>query len=403
MKAEKTIVSLVKSQDPTTAPIEAVHLLEQNGAYSPPRGGVVFIKPNIVAPVPYAVNPSEMTDPSLVAALVRYFLDHGAQKVLVGEIPAWGASCQDAYAASGLDQAVLAAGGEMCDLDQEPGVWVKVDGHVYDEMFFPRAIIEADHLINVPTLKTHFYTEVTAGIKNLFGCLRYKERKKFHRDADLFYVLADALKATSPELTVIDGITAMEGFGPHGGTSVNFGMTIAATDAVAADTVAAYLIGLEPTETAILQITNRLGLGTNNFDEIMVVGDSMIENRRQFNKPVFQYINPNENVSIYGGGICIGCKPRIPVLPYPCDPSKKYAVIVGREPLPLRSDLEFDEIWMVGNCGIRAGMAYMLRKSFHGGFRNGPPRIVKVPGCPTLDWISQRTVFAPLREKGYMH
>jgi uncharacterized protein (DUF362 family) len=403
MSLNNNIVSLVKSNDPVKAPIEALALLEENGAFSVPHGGTVFIKPNIVAPVPYQVNPGEMTDPVFVKTIVRYFLENGANRVLVGEIPAWGASCKDAYKTSGLTQAIKNSGGELCDLDEDPDVWVNIDGHVYKELPFPKAIVESDLVVNVPTLKTHFYTDITGGIKNVFGCLRYSERKKFHRDADLFYVLADVLKAISPGLTIIDSISAMEGFGPHAGTTVDFGMTLAGVDAVAVDTVAAHLMGMNPKEVPILEIANRQGLGNNNLAEIEVIGEKVEQNIKKFKLPVFHYINPNENVSIYGGGLCIGCKARMSQIPLNCNPTKKYAVIIGREPITMRSDVETDEIWMVGNCGIRAGMAYLLKRSFKGGFKKGVPNIVKVPGCPTLDWFSQKIVFDPLREKGYMH
>ena len=117
---------------------------------------------------------------------------------------------------------------------------------------------------------------------------------------------------------------------------------------------------------------------------------------------MFPFVNQHENVSIYAGAMCISCKARIPQVPYPWDSSKSYGVIIGREPIAMRSDIEADEIWLVGNCGVRAGMAYLLKKAFQGGFKKGVPRIMKVPGCPTVDWFSQRVVFPPLREKGWM-
>jgi uncharacterized protein (DUF362 family) len=401
MTAEKKIVSVVKCQDPGEGAIKAVSLLETEGDFTP-SPDIVFLKPNIVASIPFDQAPAEITDPSLVASLVRFFYERGARKVLVGDLPAWGATCQDAYLTSGLTKAVTENGGIMCDLDTEPDVWIPVDGHVYKEMRFPRAMVEADLLVNIPKAKTHFYTGVTIGMKNLFGCIRYEDRKKFHRDLDIIYVLTDILKALSPGLTVVDAVTAMEGFGPHAGTPVDLGLVIAGTDTIAVDIVGAYLMGFEPKDLGKLQVAEKLGLGTIDMANITVIGERLDDVKKGFLPAVFSFVNQHENVSVYAGGFCVGCKPRIPAVPDPWDPSKSYAVIIGREPIPMRSDVETDEIWLVGNCGVRAGMAYLLRKAFLGGFKKGIPKIVKIPGCPTLDWVSQKVIFPPLREKGWM-
>jgi hypothetical protein len=245
-------------------------------------------------------------------------------------------------------------------------------------------------------------TAVTVGIKNLFGCIRYEDRKKFHREIDLASVLADLLKALPPGLTVVDAVQAMEGFGPHAGTAVNMALVIAGTDAVAVDTVGTYLMGVQPRSLAVLQIAEKLGLGSIDMESIKVIGEEPDEVRRSLLPPIFQFVSQNKNVHVYAGGVCPGCRPRIPTVPLYCDPSKDYAVVIGREPIAIRPDVEADEVWLVGNCGVRAGMAWVLQRAFHGGFSRGVPRVVKVPGCPPLDWYSQRFVFPPLREKGWM-
>jgi len=401
MASEKRLVSVVKCQDSGEGAVKAVSLLEEKGAFQPSHG-IVFIKPNIVVSIPYDQAPAELTDPGLVAAMIRYFYEHGAEKVVVGERPAWGGSCGDAYRVSGFEEAVTENGGIMCDLDGEPEVWVPVDGHVFKEIRLPRALVEADLLVNIPKAKTHFLTAVTVGIKNLFGCIRYEDRKKYHREIDLASVLADLLKALPPGLTVVDAVQVMEGFGPHAGTAVEMGLVMAGTDAVAVDTVGTYLMGVDPRSLALLQVAEKLGLGSIDLAEIDIAGEALDEVRMSLLPPVFQFVSQHKNVHIYAGGVCPGCRPRIPTVPLVCDSAKKYAVIIGREPIAIRPDVEADEVWLLGNCGVRAGMDYVLRRAFHGGFNKGVPKVVKVPGCPPLDWYSQRVIFPPLREKGWM-
>ena len=401
MAERNRIVAVVRCQSPDDGIAKSLSSLEaEGGIRSFP--GIVFIKPNIVVSVPYDRAPAELTDPRLVAAAIRYFYAHGAQKVLVGERPAWGGASQDAYRVSGYTQAVAESGGMMCDLDREPEVDVPVDGHVLREVRLPRALVEADWLVNMPKAKTHFLTGVTVGIKNLFGCIRYEDRKKYHREIDLANLLADLLKALPPDLTIVDAIQAMEGFGPHAGSAVEMGLVIAGRDPLAVDCVGTYLMGVDPRSLATLQVAEKLGLGSIDLADIQIVGEALNEVRKVFLPPVFQFVSKHKNVRLYAGGVCPGCRPRIPTVPLACDPGKDYAILIGREPIAIRPDVEADEMWLVGNCAVKAGMAYLLRRAFQGGFRKGVPRVVKVPGCPPLDWYSQRVIFPPLREKGWM-
>ncbi len=400
MTAEKRIVAVVKCPEAYAGVSRALSLLADEGSL-PRISGTVFLKPNIVVSAPYAVSPAEFTDPALVAAVIRCLYERGASRVLVGERPAWGGLCRDAYAVSGCGAAVGSAGGAMCDLDREPDVEVPVDGHVLRSVRLPRALVEADLFVNLPKAKTHFLTGVTVGIKNLFGCLRYEDRKKFHREIDLANLLADLLKAAPPGLTVVDAVTAMEGFGPHAGTPIDLGLVIAGADPVAVDTVGTFLMGVDPRSLAVLQAAEKLGLGSIALGDARVIGEDPEAVRREFLPPVFQFVSRHENVHLYPGGVCPGCRPRIPTVPLPWDPAKKYAVLIGREPIAIRADVEADEFWLLGNCAVKAGMAYLLRRAFSEGFAS-IPRVVKVPGCPPLDWYSQRVIFPPLRAKGWM-
>ncbi|HET6489709.1 MAG TPA: hypothetical protein VFG28_08095, partial [Syntrophales bacterium] len=146
----------------------------------------------------------------------------------------------------------------------------------------------------------------------------------------------------------------------------------------------------------------KLGLGSIDLSDVRVIGEDPDHVRRTFLPPLFQFVSRHPNVHLYPGGVCPGCRPRIPTVPLSCDPSKTYAVMIGREPIAIRPDVEADEFWLVGNCAVRAGMSYLMRRSFAGGFARGVPKVVKVPGCPPLDWYSQKVIFPSLREKGWM-
>src|SRR5207237_5115964 len=69
-------------------------------------------------------------------------------------------------------------------------------------------------------------------------------------------------------LAIISGHPAMIATGPLGGHAVETGLIIASTDAVAADTVGARLLGFEPQAVRHLWEAGRLGLGETDTQKI---------------------------------------------------------------------------------------------------------------------------------------
>ena len=78
-------------------------------------------------------------------------------------------------------------------------------------------------------------------------------------------------QAIPPHLAVLDGFEAMDGAGPVDGQAVPWGVAIASADPVAADSLAAYLLGLPC--PAYLHYCQEAGLGHSDLDLIQVVGE----------------------------------------------------------------------------------------------------------------------------------
>ncbi len=87
----------------------------------------------------------------------------------------------------------------------------------------------------------------------------------------------------APQLTVIDAIDAMEGNGPTGGTSHPLHMLLTAKDFYTQDCFAAKLMGLEPTEIAMLRQALERGLA--HPEDLTLVGDTVPEGLSPFQKP----------------------------------------------------------------------------------------------------------------------
>ena len=104
---------------------------------------------------------------------------------------------------------------------------------------------------------------------------------------------------------------------------------------------------------------------------------------------------PQPNVEVIPGGICPGCIFRIPKIPPYVDKNKKYAVIIGIRP-KFPKGKKFDEIWCVGNCGIKEG--HRIAKQFP----NMKDKMKMIKGCPPLDWYAENTIKKELRKRGWL-
>lgn len=391
---EKSVVSIVKNSNPIAAVRESLHLLGGAKAFAH-KGDKILVKPNVSFPVSPEVSP-EITHPDVIAALVRAFKENGASEVFVGDQPVWGVRSRDAFRISGVEDAVTRAGGEVCYFDEEDRIVVDVpDGKFFDEISIPKIVKEVDLIVNVPKMKTHFLMGATLGMKNLLGFLTFESRRKFHRKYDLAYVIADIAKTIRPRLTLIDGIIAMEGFGPHAGTLVNMGVVVTSKDIIAADAVGAVIMGLDPFEVPTTQVGVRYGLGTADLSNIRIIGETVENVKKHFKRAIIMCVSPYPNVDVFIGGMCPGCEPRIPSVPPNPELNKKYAVIIGRRAKVPTKVKEYDEIWLFGKCGIDSAIELYASA-------DEKRKIRTVPGCPPLIWYAKQTLFKTLKEKEFI-
>ncbi len=118
---------------------------------------------------------------------------------------------------------------------------------------------EADQLINLPKLKTHFEAGMSVCLKNLIGCLIGQEnKKKTHEDLAGNILRLNA--ALVPGLHIVDGIVAMEGCGPSRGVPVAAGILVVGRDPFAIDLACAHMAGIDVARIAPLALAKRLGL-----------------------------------------------------------------------------------------------------------------------------------------------
>jgi uncharacterized protein (DUF362 family) len=231
-------------------------------------GSNVVIKPNICVDY-HTPEYAATTNPDVVAALVTLALGAGAKRVRVMDMP-FGGTPASAYAISGIEAAVKAAGGEMEVMS--PVKFAKFDipdGKSIQSWDIYRDIMEADVLINVPIAKHHSLARLTLGGKNLIGAAT--NPNLIHQS--LAQRIADLASAIRPTLTVVDAYRILKDHGPTGGSLNDVEEThtvIASHDLVAADAYGATLFGLKGEDVPFVKKCAEMGLGTLDLAGVKV-------------------------------------------------------------------------------------------------------------------------------------
>jgi uncharacterized protein (DUF362 family) len=122
-----------------------------------------------------------------------------------------------------------------------------------------RRLIEADHVINVPTCKNHEWAVFSASMKNFIGAIGDDSRDPLHYDLgspeQLSRDIALLNQGFAPLLNIVDARAVMINGGPGGGGSdairIQRDMIIAGRDRVAVDAACVALMQLELSRTEV--------------------------------------------------------------------------------------------------------------------------------------------------------
>ena len=235
------------------------------------NGKKIFIKPNMLGLFPPEKHAT--THPSLVKAAVSYFKQRGAI-ITVGD------NC--GVSGYGLNEKVARRTGIF---EASQGYYKNIAQHTQKADLnseFKKSVpissdmLEADYLISLPKMKTHSLTIVTGGVKNMFGIIAGIGKGQSHTAApgseDFGKILSQIFSLRPPDLTIMDGITAMEGNGPSGGKPKDVGVLMGSKNAVALDTVMCRIMGVDPKTVHHLKLVHELGLGPVDINLINIIG-----------------------------------------------------------------------------------------------------------------------------------
>ena len=262
-------------------------------------GSRVFVKINHLSPA----SPPErgiITHPAFVEAVLKLLRRAGARVTVGDDIDS---SSGDGFQVSSFRHMCQRAGVALVNLREAGFVEARCQGRFLEKVYVSRIAADADVIVNLPKLKTHSLTVLTGGVKNMYGVIPGGLRTRFHGDyaakEDFAQVLTDIFSAARPQLTIMDGVVAMEGEGPAAGKLRRLGVILASRDAVALDAVAAGIISLDPMAILTTRYASERGLGVGRLRDIEVAGERLED-----------VAVPDFRIPLSGTAVLVGKAPR---------------------------------------------------------------------------------------------
>ena len=303
VEAARAVVSIARTQQPNLS-VEDVEMLVREALE--PLGGIeqfvkpgqtVLLKPNQTLFM--LADEGSTTDPRLVAALARLSFAAGARKVIVGESSGGGSKSEEVMHVTGVKLLAQRAGAEVIDFQVSEQREVEIEkGKVIKRILLPAAILDADVVINLPKMKTHNWDWISGALKNWVGIVRPDVREQ-HHDARTFDEYVDLHFRVPAQLHVMDAIVRGVGNGPGANQGEFYGGILASTDPVAMDTVAAQILGFDPSSIGFIMVARERGLGVGDPHQIAVVGVPLSQAFKPGKPPLM-------GVDIYDANVIVG-------------------------------------------------------------------------------------------------
>jgi uncharacterized protein (DUF362 family) len=281
-------VSLVQSLNHYDGVQGSLDLLREELEQALARIPQILLKVNLVVTrVPLSHTPIDA-----VRAFIDFVKPFYDGEIIIAESATWGKT-KDAFDQYGYSE--LAAKHDLVsllDLRDDETVDREItyaEGEVI--VPFSKTMVETPFLVSIVRPKTHVNAVVTLGLKNVLvgviqkenakGASTWSTRNKIHREKSrhIHDFLLSLGQHISPHFTVIDGTIGMEGNGPVKGTEIDSGWVISSFDALAADTLGAFLMDFPVHSIPYL---NGMHGMKHPADEIYIIGANPTELVRAF-------------------------------------------------------------------------------------------------------------------------
>lgn len=262
-------VALVRvGKDVDVATRRAIDLVD---GFNPEEEATIVIKPNLCSIMP--PESGVTTDVRVVEGVVRYLLDKNKreQRIIVAESNSE-YNADEAFRRLGYEELEENYGVTLCNLSRDKRIRVEIPrGEKISYLEIPETLLFTDYLISVAKLKTHGFERFSGVWKNQFGLIPQKSRRpRLH--PFLSKVLYDLNSIFYPDLSLIEGITALEGVGPIEGKPKNLNILICSRNPLSADMTASKVMGFSHRSVPHLKFAVKHK--SKESEDILLVGDT---------------------------------------------------------------------------------------------------------------------------------
>ncbi len=290
IEENKTVV-LVTGDDRRELVRSALSTLGEDFTDRIKKAKQIFIHPNFVS----SQRPAACTHIEAVRGVLDHISLLRGEEILIGD-----ASYHDTKKAFEIFnyQSLKRSGNiKFIDLNDDE----TVEGYTYTAdlkkrpLGFSKTVAQSDMNIVVVPAKMHSYYIVSLSIKthiigshvvpaSIFGI--HASWPWFHTGYKPAHMSMAGLYAEHPaQLAIIDGTQAMAGNGPIDGEEVNLRWLIASFNPVTADALAAYLMGLLPSDIGYLYFLEEKGFGPIEPGKMEIIGSDPETLRQELERP----------------------------------------------------------------------------------------------------------------------
>jgi uncharacterized protein (DUF362 family) len=218
----------------------------------------IVIKPNMCYYWDYTTG--KTTDPFLIEEIIKLLRVKYSSDINISivESDASAMRCKYAFKMLGYEKICNRNKVNLINLSEVEGekqkVYINNNSYEFD---VPLVIKNTDLFINVPKMKYMDNIKITCSLKNVFGCNPYNKKFIYHNKLEEIIVAINKLIKT--DLCIVDGLIVF------GEKNKKIDLVMASIDPVALDTVAAKIIGINPSKVEYIKLAEKEKLGTMNY------------------------------------------------------------------------------------------------------------------------------------------
>lgn len=239
--------------------------------FKPEKCEVSVVKANLCVSRP-GLEGSPL-DLRLLGQLLEFLEEISDERIVVDSCKT-GENVSKLYEATGAMDVCSYYGAEVVDLNSDFHIPIKRDLKVFGHIRVPRTILKADLFVDLALMKTSELTGVSLSLKNLLDVL--PESSSYYAEK-MDEAICDALRIRKPDLSILDGMVALEKGCPR-----RMNLILASEDPVALDVVGCKVMGINPGMVEYLVKAGFYNLGETLMQKIEVVGERIEKVRERF-------------------------------------------------------------------------------------------------------------------------